>query len=279
MKKGSFLLFLILFVILCITLSGCLTSILKGSDASEKTENIGEVLEIYELNIFLPIISGEEKAVEAGTYYATNSEIQVVRVVNSSKEIALLKESSLFSFREAEYDEIYFITSENFSMTADGIRSVSENPELLNLNYSKENLKRSPKLVLEENFSGILVYTFHPGMNGTSFAANDGAEAIQIILPEKTTTGNRIIGKASPTQDSTEKDELGRDVLKWNKPVSSVSVKYYSENAPLYLLIAFSSIAGIICAIYLWNKYQIKRLHEITKLIDSDENSGFRKSK
>ena len=273
------MLFLILFVILCITLSGCLTSILKGSDASEKTENISEVLEIYELNIFLPIISGEEKAVESGTYYVTNSEVQVIRVVNSSKEIALLKESSLFSFREAEYDEIYFITSENFSMTADGIRSFSEKPELLNLNYSKENLKRSPKLVLEENFSGILVYTFHPGMNGTSFAANDGAEAIQIILPEKTTTGNRIIGKASPTQDSTEKDELGRDVLKWNKPVSSVSVKYYSENAPLYLLIAFSSIAGIICAIYLWNKYQIKRLREITKLIDSDENSGFRKSK
>ena len=281
MKKGFFALFLILILLtaFCISVSGCLSSLYSDTKKTESVESVDEILKQYELNIFMPVAQGNEKAVESGTYYASASEIQVIRVVNASNEIALLKENALLALNDAEYESIYFLTAENFSMTADGISAIVENPIPVNLNYTLNVSNKAAKLVLEENFSGILVYTFRPDMNSTLFVVNDGAKAVQIVLPEKTTTGNRLIGRASPTPDITETDEFGRTVLKWNAPTGTAGVKYYNESAPAYLLFAAIVLVAASGIVFLWYRYQIGKLHKITKMIDSDEASGFRKSK
>ncbi|WNY23925.1 hypothetical protein MmiHf6_12490 [Methanimicrococcus hongohii] len=247
-----------------------------------EAENISGVLDIYELNIFVPTVKGQEKIVESGTYFvdSESSSVQVVRLINDQKNVTLLYDSSLFSFEAPEFTNIYFITTENgdFTATQEGIDDLIENPVMVNPAYSLKNPKTAPTIEFEENFTGVLVYTFTPYMGGTSVTINDGAAAIQIILPEGLTTGNRIIGTASPSPDSVEEDESGRNVLKWNSPIGSVSVKYYNENAPFYLLISFSALAGAVIAVYLWYRYQTKKLHEITKLVD-DETTGFRKQR
>ena len=281
MKKGFVVLFLILIILtaFCISVSGCMSS-LFGETETVELENADEILSQYELNVFIPVILGKEKAVESGTYDVVNaSEIRVIRVVNDSNEITLLKEQALLTFSDAEYDSIYFLTAENFSMSVDGIKAVLDEPIPVNMNYSLKATNKAAKLTLDQNFSGILVYTFRPSTNSTALVSNDGADAIQIILPENTTTGSRLIGRASPAPDIIETNELGRTVLKWNAPVSSVSVKYYNENAPFYLLIAAVVLIVAVSGVFFWYRYQIKKLHKITELIDSDEESGFRKSK
>lgn len=281
MKKSVFpilLLFLIL-ILAAVSSSGCLFG-LPNADDSVKAENVDEVLEIYELDIFVPVVKGQNKIVESGTYYiiSDSPETKVIRLINNSKEISLLSDSSLLALDESEFTNIYFITADDFSMTESGIASLLENPVLADVNFTLKNSKRSPSIQLNENFTGVLVYTFWPTTNSTSLMINDGADAVQAVLPDGIATGNRIIGTPSPKPDSIEEDENGRSVLKWNAPIGSVGIKYYSENAPFYLLISFSALIGAIVAVFLWYRYQIKKLRKITNLID-DESSGFRKVK
>ncbi len=278
MKKGLFPFLFLILIVAAVSLSGCLSSLTGEKNSTTEAEDIDGVLDIYELNIFVPTVKGEEKIVESGTYFvdSESSAVQVVRLVNDRKEISLLRDAGLLSFKAPEFTEIYFITAENFTLTEEGIAALLENPVRADLTYKVESVTRSPTINLEENFTGVLVYTFSPHMGGTSVSVNDGAAAVQIILPDGLTTGNRIIGTASPTPDSFEEDENGRNILKWNSPLGGVGVKYYSENAPFYLLISFSALIGAVVAVFLWYRYQIKKLHKITKMID-DEKSGFRK--
>ncbi|WP_318786151.1 DUF5803 family protein [Methanimicrococcus hacksteinii] len=273
-------------ILIAVSLSGCLTALTGEQNSAAEAEDIAGVLEIYELNVFIPTVKGAEKVVDSGTYFVSNTPAtKVVLFVNNQNEISLLRDSGLLSFDAPVFEHIYFITAENtententedFSATPEGIKALIENPVLTDVSYTLKDAKNSPTLKLEENFTGVLVYTFIPQSGGTSVLINDKADAVQVILPEGMTTGNRIIGKASPNPDSAETDGEGRNVLKWNNPIGNISVKYYSEKAPLYLIIAFSALIAAIALVYLWYRYQIKKLHKITELID-DETSGFRK--
>lgn len=279
MKKGFFPFLLLISVMAFVFLSGCLT-IFSDSDDSSNNETVFDVLNLYELNIFVPILDGEEKVVGSGSYFVdkNSSKIQVVRVIQNQKEISLLKDDGFFSFEEPKYEDVCFITSSDFSMTNDSIYELEKNPEVRELNYSLKSINRSPTMSLEENFSGVLLYTFNPGGQDKSVTVNDGAEAIQIILPENIATGNRVIGTARPASDSTEQDDQNRTVLKWNEPAGLVTVKYYDENVPFYLFISALILLGTIVAVFVWYRYKIKNLQTITKLID-DEKSGFRKQR
>ncbi|WP_316559231.1 DUF5803 family protein [Methanimicrococcus stummii] len=261
-------------------MSGCLTSLTGDSNNSTEAANASDVFEIYEPNIFVPTIQGQQKIVESGTYFvdSKSSAVRVIRLVDNQKTVSLLHDSSMFSFEAPEFTEIYFITADDFSATQEGIDLLLENPVLVSPGYELKNVKRAPVMEFKENFTGVLVYTFCPNMNSTSIVVNDGADAIQIILPDGLMTGNRIVGTASPKPDSFEEDEIGRHVLKWNNPIGAVSVNYYNEKAPLYLLISFAALAGAIILVYLRYRYQVKKLHKITELVD-DETSGFRERK
>ena len=280
MKKSVFLLFFLMLVIAVVSLSGCLSA-LTGDSA--EAEDISGVLEIYELNIFVPVINGEERVVDSGTYFvdSASSAVRVVRLINDQREVVLLRDSSMFSFSAPEFTDIYFITVENpedFTATREGIDMLLKNPVMANPAYTLRSSRNSNTIEFEENFTGVLVYTFRPQMRSTTIVVNDGAAAIQIILPEGLTTGNRLVGTASPRPDAFEKDEYGRNVLQWNSPLSSVGVRYYGENTPLYLLIAFSMLIGAVFAVYLRYRRQVKKLRQATSLVD-DETSGFRKQK
>lgn len=252
----------------------------QDSEDSLNNETVFDVLSLYELNIFVPNIDGENKVVESGSYFVSedSSKTRVVRLIHNQSEVFLLKDDGFFSFEEPKYEDIYLITNSDFSMTEECIYKLVENPELYELNYSLKSSGRTPTLNFDESFSGVLLYTYNPSGRDTSLTVNDGAEAIQIILPENITTGNRIIGVAQPAPDSTEQDEQDRKILKWNKPAGLVAVKYYDENVPLYLFIAGFALLGIIVAVLIWYQYKIKNLRAITKLID-DEKSGFRKQR
>lgn len=283
MKTGLLSALLLIITIATVSFSGCLTVPGLSGDSAQTgdgPEGMSEVLELYGTDIFIPTIKGEQKVVSSGSYTVlSKSEVQVLRLVNDTKDIPILKETSLLAFSEGEIKDVYFLTADSFSMTVEGVDALETNPILMNLNYSVKHTNQKSVISLDQNFSGLLVYTYIPKSDSNRIVINDGADAVRITLPVGMNTGNRILGTASPTPDTVETLENGEKMMTWNAPVGAVAVKYYSENAPFYMLISFSALAGAIIAVFLWNRYQIRRLHRITEFTDSDAEEGFRKPK
>jgi len=277
MKKSFFLIFLTSILFAAVSFSGCLGLF---SDSGETNETV-DISEIYDLNVFIPTISGHEKVVESGTYstVSNSSDIQVVMLVDNKKEIQILMETGLFGLSNTYIKDVYFITNENFSMTTDGINETVSSPVILTPEYKKSESSREVKLILEENFSGILVYTMVPTIGSNSIIVNDGAHAVQIILSEEYETGNPLFGKPSPTPDSIETNSNGQTILKWNAPLGKVSVKYYQNNAPLYFALSVIVLFALIAFVWLRYHYQIRKLKQITQSFDSDFEEGFRNKK
>ena len=276
MKKKLLYITLLISIAAFVFLSGCTSILNPDSNSENDTANIS----IYNLSIFYPVINGQEKIVESGIYYTVSdaSDIHVVRLIDNKKEIRILEETGLLVFTSAEIKDVYFVTDSNFTMTKESIEALTDNPTPADLNYTIKNPKKGPQIVLEQNFSGILVYTFVPSSD-KSIIINDDSKAVKIVLPLGMTTGNRLIGTARPAPDLTETGENGEKILKWNNPVGQIGVKYYSEKSPFYMTIAAFALAGAIAAVYLWNRYQIKKLQKISRYIDPNENEGFGKKK
>ena len=280
MKKSLFYGILIIAIAALIFLSGCVSipGFTSDSDSENETANVSE---IYNLSIFYPVVSGQEKIVESGSYYAVSDapDVQVVRWIENQKDIRILKETGLLVFTDAEIKDVYFIPSENQTPTEEEIESLINNPKSVDLNYTIKNSNKNSQIILEENFTGVLAYTFVPSSNSNSIIVNDNVKAVRIILPPEMTTGNPLIGTAKPKPDLIETGENGEQILKWNAPIGNVSAKYYSEKTPFYMMIVAAVLLGAIAGVYLWYRYQIKRLQKITKYIDPDENAGFGKRK
>ena len=286
MRTGLLSLILII-TVSAVIFSGCVSIPGQTTDSGPESNfsaarNGDNILELFvpAIDIFVPVVREEQNFVSSGSYdVLQKSEVRVVRLVNNTDKIQILKETSLLAFGEGEIKDVYFLSAENFSMTAEGIEALKTNPDLLNLNYTVKHTNKVSTVNLEKNFSGLIVYTYIPKSNSGRILVNDGAEAVRIILPAGTNTGNRILGMASPAPDSVETANSGEKIMIWNAPVSAVAVKYYSEKAPFYILIAFSMLGGAIVAVWLRNRHQIKRLHKITKFTDPNEEEGFRKQK
>jgi len=280
MKKSLFYGILIIAFAAFIFLSGCVSIPGLTSDPDSENET-ASVSEIYNLSIFYPVVSGQEKTAESGSYYAVldASDVQVVRWIENQKDIRILKETGLLVFTDAEIKDIYFIPSENQTPTEEEIESLINNPKSVDLNYTIKNSNKNSQIILEENFTGVLAYTFVPSSNSNSIIVNDNVKAVRIILPSGMTTGHPLIGTAKPKPDLIETGENGEQILKWNAPIGNVSAKYYSEKTPFYMMVAAAALLGAMAGVYLWYRYQIKRLQKITKYIDPDENAGFGKRK
>ena len=276
--KKSFLIFIVIFAVIfaVLSFSGCL-----GLLPSDETNETADVSEIYDLNVFIPMISGQERVVQSGTYSAVSksSDILAVRLVDNKKEIQILKETGLFGLSNTRIKDVYFITHENFSMTQDGIHETISSPVILPLEYKQKESSKEVQLILEENFSGILVYTVVPTIGSNSIVVNDGAQAVQIILPNDYETGNRLFGRPSPTPDLIETDADGQKILKWNAPLGKVSVKYYQSSAPLYFTFACLALAAFAALVLIRHRYQIRKLRRITNLSDPNSDEGFRNKK
>ena len=286
MKTSLFSALILIITILAVIFSGCI--FIPGQTGSEPESDSGAVsnddniLERFTppIDIFIPVVNGEQNFVSSGSYNVLQkSEVRVVRLVNNTDKIQILKETSLLAFGEGEMKDVYFLSAENFAMTAEGIDALKTNPYLLDLNYTVKHSNKMSTVNLEENFSGLIIYTYIPKSNSGRIVVNDGAQAVRVTLPEGVNTGNRIVGVASPTPDSVKVTDSGEKELIWNAPISSVAVKYYSENAPFYILAAFSVLSGAIVSIWLRSRHQIKQLHKITEYTDPDEEEGFRKQK
>jgi hypothetical protein len=280
MKKSLFYGILIIAFTALIFLSGCVSIPGLTSDPDSENETVN-VSEMYNLSIFYPVINGQEKVTESGSYYAVSDspDVQVVRWIENQKEIRILKETGLLVLTDAEIKDVYFIPSENQTPTKEEIESLINNPKVVDLNYTIKNSNKISQIILEENFTGLLAYTFVPSSDSKSIIVNDNVKAVRIILPPGMTTGNPLIGTTKPKPDLIEAGENGEQILKWKAPIGNVSVKYYSEKAPFYMMIAAAALLGAIVCVYLWYRYQIKRLQKITKYIDPDEKAGFGKRK
>ena len=282
MKTGLLSALILIITVVAVTFSGCVS--VPGLTAEPEPESnsgdVSDVLELYDTNVFVPSVNGEQKVVSSGSYYVLpKSEVRVVRLVNDTNQIQILKETGLLAFGDGGMRDVYFLSADNFSMTLEGIEALETNPVLMDLNYTVKHSNRVSTVNLDENFSGLIVYTYIPKSNNGRILVNDGAEAVRITLPADMNTGNRFLGTTSSTPDIIETADSGEKVMMWNKPVSAVAVKYYSENSPFYILIIFSILGGAIIAVWVRNRYQIKRLREITKFTDPDEEEGFRKQK
>jgi len=282
MKTGLLSAFILVIMVASVIFSGCVSFPGLTADSGQESnfDNVSDILELYDTDIFVPVVSGRQKVVSSGSYHVfPKSEVRVVRLVNDTDTIQILKETSILEFDEGKIENVYFLSAENFSMTLKGVEELETNPVLMDLNYTVKHSNKASVINLEQNFSGLVVYTYIPKSNSGRIVINDGAEAVRIILPADMDTGNRILGTPSPAPSSLKVTDGGEKVLTWNVLFSTVSVKYYGKNAPFQILIAFSALGGAIIAVWLRSRRQIKKLHEITKFTDPNEKEGFRKQK
>lgn len=279
MKKSFFLIYLFVIVVAifaAVSFSGCLGLLLD----SDETNETADISEIYDLNVFIPIVNGQERVVESGTYstVSKSSDILVVSLVDNKKEIQILKDTGLFGLSNTRIKDVYFIAHDNFSMTPEGVNETISSPVVLPLEYRQKETSREVKLILEENFSGILVYTLSPMIGTNSIVVNDGAQAVQVILSDGYDTGNHLFGRPSPSPDSIT-DSDGQKIMKWNAPLGKVSVKYYQGNAPFYFTLVCIVLISFAALVWFRYQYQIRKLRRITNQSDPNSEEGFRNKK
>ncbi|MDV0447823.1 hypothetical protein MsAg5_17400 [Methanosarcinaceae archaeon Ag5] len=280
MKMRFKFLFILLAVVAVLAAAGCISNPFGSeNDTVNSTNESVNVTDIYNISVFVPTINNTSEIVESGTYdILETGEVKVVRLVDNKSKIPVIEESGFLVFSGPEIKNVYFLTTDNFSMTQDSLDQIYADPQPANVSYTLKNKTSGAGLELEENFSGIVVYTLVQSASENKIVIDDGAKAVQITLPPKTTTGFRLLGTASPTPDNTTETD-DREVMQWNQPTGTVVVKYYNENAPMYMILAAVLLMAAILGIYLYYRSQIRKLRKITEAVDPDGNSGFRKQR
>ncbi|WNY25607.1 DUF5803 family protein [Methanolapillus millepedarum] len=274
--KSLFLMFALAAVL---TAAGCLSPLSSENSTENGTNQNANVSDIYNISVFVPTINNTSEVVESGSYdILETGSVQVIRLVDNKNQMPVIEESGFLVFSGPEIKDVYFLTTDNFSMTQDSLDKIYANPVPANVSYTLKSKTSGTTLEFDQNFSGIVAYTLVQSAGENKIVVDDGAKAVLITLPPNTTTGNRILGTASPKPD-TIGDEDTREVLEWNAPTGNVSVKYYNEKAPMYMIIAGILLAVAVLGIYLYYQRQIRQLQKITRSVDPDGNSGFRKQR
>ncbi|WNY26344.1 DUF5803 family protein [Methanolapillus ohkumae] len=277
LKNILLIIFLSSVAVFLVFAAGCISNPLDDSVAKDTDGNVSQ---IYNISAFVPVINNTSAVVESGSYVPQNTkEIQVVRVIDNKSKIPVIQETGLLVLSGPELKDVYFLTVDNFSLTEESLKQIYENPVPADISYTLKKTNSGANIESDQNFSGILLYTLVQSSGENTVLVNDNAKAVQITLPAGTTTGNRLLGVASPEPDAVLTGETGQEIFQWNAPKGKVSVKYYNENAPMYMIFVGIALVLVILAIYFYYRNQIQKLKKITESVDPDGANGFRKQR
>jgi len=120
-------------------------------------------------------------------------------------------------------------------------------------------------------FSGFVAFTQSDGLDFIRTTKEN--TSVRVVLPPGHTTGSRFLGIPTPEPDNVTTDDMGREVLIWEKPYPyQISVKYYQKDAPL--LMFYLSIILIVCVVMISGYYylSIRSLRKKHGLIENKIN-------
>ena len=156
----------------------------------------------------------------------------------------------------------------------------SENITLLDLSGARVGFNSSYlfwrgdhiySLNFDRNVTGKLTYIM-PQQGQQFILPLRGGEPVRIILPAGYTTGNRVLGIASPAPDDFQEGDSG-SVLTWynTSQIPYIEVSYYKNNAlqALTKIFAIMALAAIVLLAEYY--YSIRKLRSIRK--DVEENA------
>jgi hypothetical protein len=179
------------------------------------------------------------------TYKLSLSDIEVARPFNGSNINLTLHDRA-----------------ENISLiSADGNRTG------VNSTYSFWAGEYIYRIHFDHNVKGELVYTIPHRGQQFILPLHDNS-SVRVVLPPGYTTGDRILGIASPSPDEIKTDENGT-VLTWNSPQSqAIDVGYYKVNAPVALKRIFALLAAIAALLLIEYSIRIRKLRAMSKDVE-----------
>ncbi len=186
---------------------------------------------------------------------------------------------------------IYYLTAEdtysviNHIRRGDGVSSVpiyrsgflqmSTGPEFVtdilvldenneSVNYTVVSWQQGFKIELDNATRGMIAYTMKkdPTLNQLEVTHPDFTDTAVVILPYNHTTGNMLLGIASPEPDDIMYDENGRIMLIWGGE-DHIRVGYYHESTPARILLLMVTTFTVILAVIFVHLHRVKRLREI----------------
>lgn len=121
------------------------------------------------------------------------------------------------------------------------------------------------KIAVPGEVPGNLIYaTKSPGQQFVTITSRDGP--VKVVLPEGYTTGNRLLGIASPEPDQVLESPAGTELIWTNASANQIiEVSYYRETAPLALERIFAIIAvaaGILLVEYYLSMRRLRSIKD-----------------
>ncbi|AEH61613.1 conserved hypothetical protein [Methanosalsum zhilinae DSM 4017] len=263
-------------MVLTALIAGCIDDLVPVEDPEIPDPGI------YEFEIFI------DETIEPGTvqnttsiYLTDNDTVRIVHMVISTSRIEIIPMERLIRSSGDTIGDIVILAapSNTTEPTVDTFSRFAKDSEINELKATEytvsEEIRRGREhiyLDFEEPVTGFVAYTlFDQGQQDFMYTLTS-PEIVRVVIPEKYTTGNRVLGYPRPDPDERFQDENGRDVIIWHRldhdPENSrefISVGYYSRSAPSIL--TYSTLilifgAMIIIVNYYRNRKKIKKMKE-----------------
>jgi hypothetical protein len=304
MENQKKLLFCIL--ILSLFAGGCIDELVPVND-----EKIMPNADAYEFEAFLSESFENEKLIPTSTFYFSEDEsVKVVYIVDNETTIDILPLEDLGSSKEGPVSNVVILGdySSGTSASKEYFVELVEYVEVSDVNYTiSDDVLRGQKHVyinFEQPITGYVAFTVKTPMGQDYLYLTTPPSVVRFVLPEGFTTGNPLIGKASPKPDDVYLDAQDRENIVWANKLGSptgilkvfqdlsgsnnskvtevpqiISIKYYSRSAPLGLGIAAIILGTAAIIVYLRFYSQKKVLAKIRDDIEDQLISPKKKGK
>jgi hypothetical protein len=293
MKKRITLAFCILmFVFLA---GGCIDELVPV----DQQTSMGDV-SVYEFEAFTNYSFIDEEFIPTSTFYLTGEGVtKVVYMVENESVIDIIPLEDLRSSNEDPVNNIVVLGgySSNLEASVTTFMNLSSSVEPAFINYTlSEDVIRGQKhiyITFSEPITGFVAFTMTTPRGQDFLHITTPPSVVRFVLPEGYTTGNPLIGKTTPGPDDTYYDSSGRKNLVWvnqgtatgsiterlqifsnntisqvNQAPRAISIKYYSESAPLGLMAA-GGVLGLAAFLVLSrSRRERKRLARIRESVE-----------
>ncbi len=291
-KQAKLSLYILGIIVLSIFAGGCIDDIVPVND-----EKLMSDASAYEFEAFLSESFEDGKLIPTSTFYFTEDEIvKVVHIAENESTIDIIPLEDLSSSNEDPVSNIVVLGdyANNTNASEKYFTELAESLLVSDLNYTiSDDVIRGQKHVyinFEQPVTGYVAYTVKRPMGQDYMYLTTPPSVVRFVLPEGYTTGNSLIGKASPEPDDVYIDSQDRENIVWYNKLEApkgllkavqdlsgsngsatpapqlISIKYYSRSAPLGLGIA-ALVLGAAAFIVYFRFYAEKR-----KLIKARED-------
>ena len=294
MKKWITMIFCIL--MLAFFTGGCIDELVPV-DQQTSMGNISA----YEFEAFTNYSFVDGNFIPAATFYLSREgHVKAVYMVENESVIDIIPLEDLSSSNEVPVSNIVVMGDYSSSLEAsvETFRELSISSEPAYINYTtSEEVSRGQKhlyITFSEPVTGFVAFTQSTPRGQYFLHITTPPSVVRFVLPEGYTTGNPLIGKTTPSPDETYYDLSGRKNFVWvnsgtasggilealqifsnntnsraNPVPRAISIKYYSESAPMGLMTA-TGILGL-AALFVLSRYRRERKRLVSIREDVEE--------